>query len=525
MIIPKQTAKHRVRILILLLCTFSLHIFPAYLFEAFAIENRASTTQEMVIHEDKFAPELYQLWKVPSNARLTLNVGFGRRFTSLAEALEAVSGWIIPGSSAVVMKLDGQRFRSEKPVLIRHPYATQIHIEGEKSTTLKPKALLSVSGGPTNWLTTIQFDSTARASVGDYLIALTTSGSGDHEILRGVQPVLKVEGSNVTVRNTGWFSSFPSLTLDGGLFVLVKSVLRFENSDGIVVAGSHAGLLKDVVVEGNSDDYWDRDRVEKTEKGTHGIIVGSATLYSSNPESSLKQGANPYGVGASSISLGPYVGVFGFDQQGILSAQSSSVFASSSASSNNKRSGYYSDTSSSIWAKSSVASGNYLTGYTADNNANIIASSKSSSVGNNGVCVFAQASSHINIGESVIKLCNGGGVVAQNSSLAQIEGARIGPFPKDAKAVFFQHGATVNGDNVSISGATVGIHGAFGGVFRGGRSVRIEKCGLAIRADSSIMQIKRLDLSDNVSKYLITGNASVQVDGEYIQFRDRLMRQ
>lgn len=406
-------------------------------------------------------------WMVPANSNVVLPVAAGQRVTSLNEAVNAISRWFIPSNSTVTLQLPAGK--SVNPTLVwTHPYGDRIAIAGQNSTNLTPTSFVGATGTRNNWQTTIQFASAGGAAVGDYVLAWNTAGTGNHEVLRGVYPVTAVSGNQITLRNTGWYSSFPTpLTLTGGGFVLLKTVLRFEGVDGFVIKGSRLGSLRNVVLEGNADEYWSEADVAGTEKGTHGIIVGSPTLLSSNPSSNLQQAGNPLGVGASSVSLGLYVGVFGFDQQGIASAMGSSTFANFSASSNNRRRGYYADSSSAIWAKNLSAGGNFLDGVISDNSSNVIASSNSALVGNGGKGAFAQLGSSLDVGTAKIVANVGGGARSQNNSMYQASGAyyEAGGI-LGVNAIEAQTGGAAVIDSSNINGFALGVSATTGSSIR-----------------------------------------------------------
>lgn len=396
-------------------------------------------------------------WLLPPASTVTLTVGPGLQVSSLTVAIKAISRWIIPADSSLTLQLPAGK--TINPTLVwTHPYGERITIAGQSSVSYTPTGFAGVTGSQNNWQTTIQFGAATAAAVGDYMLCYTTSGTGDHEMLRGVFPVTAVNGAQVTLRNTAWVTAFPALTLTGGRFVLLRTVLRFENVDGIVVRGARLGELRNLVIEGNCDDYWLDTDVGGTEKGTHGIAVGGPTLLSSNPSSNFKQAGNPLGVGAASVSLGLFVGVFGFDQQGILSAQSSSVFASFSASSNNRRRGYYADGASTIWAKSLSACGNYIDGVISDNGSQIMASSASAACGNGGAGAFAQSVSMLDMGSCICKGNRTGGARSQNNSTLQAPDSLWGSGGITGRnGIQCQNGGAAIIDGATIEGFLAGL--------------------------------------------------------------------
>ncbi|PWN58309.1 hypothetical protein C1631_023480, partial [Chryseobacterium phosphatilyticum] len=161
----------------------------------------------------------------------------------------------------------------------------------------------------------------------------------------------------------------------------------------------------------------------------------------------------------SSASLDAFVGVFGFDQQGIAVGASSSIYASYSAASNNRRRGYYADGSSQIFAKNLSAGGNYLDGVIGDNASNIVASSNSAAVGNGGFGVFSQNGSMVDFGTGIIKANISGGLRVQNGSTVQTTNAISSPagVAPGSDGVVARNGGTAILDGADVDGSKTGI--------------------------------------------------------------------
>lgn len=287
------------------------------------------------------------------------------------------------------------------PLHVQCTNGENLSLVGEDFQNITITGQVSVSGSAGNYSVTLSVDNNAGVTVGDYLHTSQAVGTGARDIHRGVWPVTAVGSGTITVRNTCRLDTFPTNTITSSASRILKSVLRFVNCDGLVNPCSTLGNLSNVVLEGNSDDYWSSANVPGTEKGTHGMVIGANTIALNGKPDSV----NPRGMSGADVSCGQYVGVFGFDQQGIVTELGGSLWGDFLCSCNNKRRGFYASTASGIRAKQISANGNYLDGVISDIGGAVYASSSSCSVGNgsngisasqNGVIIFDSGKASFN---------------------------------------------------------------------------------------------------------------------------------
>ncbi|WP_337922409.1 tail fiber domain-containing protein [Vibrio cholerae] len=252
----------------------------------------------------------------------------------------------------------------------------------------------------------------AGLSAGDW-VSITNVKSPAAEVgkyISGLWKVTSATASTATIAVKCWMNPEGS-SITSASVKKYNVALRFNNCDG-VVSKSKIGLIDNIAIIGNSDEYWDKNNVSATEKGTHGIYSGGLSV--------LDNDWNNYSVGSSSISLGQNVGVNGFDQQGVVSDQSSSIFAYNVISCNNKRRGFYS-AGGKIRNKFAVANGNFLDGMISDYG-NSIESSVAVCCGNGGSAVSAvngsslsSPNSHFELNATGSESKSGGTCITSNS--------------------------------------------------------------------------------------------------------------
>ena len=286
-------------------------------------------------------------------------VGNGGDFSSLSEALDYLAEYRFPVAK-VRLNLLSETFIATSPDVVSHADAERIEIVGEEPAIANISAG-SLSSGQPNSIVTLTLDDASGIDVGDWCLFSASSGTGPYCVASGIWQITAKQGEQVSYSIRTWAISPDQITVTSGTVKPLKSVLRYNNCDGLVTR-NRLGLLNNVAIIGNSDEYWDSSNVSGTEKGTHGIYAGGLSV--------LVNSWNTIAQGTASIAIGRNVGVNGFDQQGVVSDQGSSIFCYFIMSSNNKRRGFYA-ASGKIRNKFAVANGNFLDGAIADYGASI----------------------------------------------------------------------------------------------------------------------------------------------------------
>lgn len=317
----------------------------------------------------------------------------------------------------------------------------------------------SVSGSAGAYVVTLNVSTVTGVAVGDFIHTWQVVGTGVPEVHRGIWEITAVDTTNtrITVKNTCRKGTFPTNTITSSNSVVLKTILKFSDCDAFVVTGGRIDFLNNVAIVGNSDSYWSSSNVTGTEKGTHGITIGSMTIaLNGKPDN-----ANPYGVTAGHVSCGPNVGVSGFDQQGIVTELGGTFWGDFVSACNNKRRGFYASTSSGIRAKHISANGNYLDGVITDIGGNLYASSVSCAIGNGGRGASASQSGTIIFDTAIISHNVGDGGAALAGGVLQATSARFEY--NGANGTLGEYGGVMYVNNSTYLGNTrYGIDASFG---------------------------------------------------------------
>ena len=298
-----------------------------------------------------------------------------------------------------------------------------VRIVGQTPTPISITGQISVSGAAGAYSVILSVNTTTGIALNDFLHTWTVAGTGVPEVHRGCWKITNVDGPNsqITVINTCRKASFPANTITSSSSSVLKTMLKFSNSDGFVVRGSRIDLLDNVAIVGNSDDYWLAANVSGTEKGTHGIICGALTISLNGKVDNV----NPYGVSAGHVSCGVSVGINGFDQQGVVTELGGSFYGDFVSSCNNKRRGFYASTASGIRAKHISANGNFLDGVISDLGGDIYSSSLSCAVGNGQRGISAGQNGTIVFDTGIVSENSSDGAAAVLGGMIQATAARF----------------------------------------------------------------------------------------------------
>lgn len=278
------------------------------------------------------------------------------QISNLADAIDAIGLWTIPITSTVTIDVAEGDHYGTRPVVISHPFAERLVVNGPNmSRTSLVTGIVSVSGSIGNYLVRLGVSTTNTIKVGSWLYMRDAAGTGPYKIFNGCYKVTAVDATTVTIRIRLWTDSFPAITLTGGSIYRYKAVIHATNCDGLIVKSS-SPTVNNLLFAGNMWDYWDRNNIMGTEKGTHGVYVGSNTIIDGTGKPG---GENPYGISGGSLS-GIFLGAVDFDQQGFTTAGSSSIFGQYFVTSSCGRRGFYVGTASGMEVKFSVSSTHYL---------------------------------------------------------------------------------------------------------------------------------------------------------------------
>lgn len=348
------------------------------------------------------------------------------------------------------------------PVLVELVGGNNLSIIGQDNIPVTITGQVSVAGSAGNYQVTLSVSTTAGISVGDFIHTNQAVGTGAFDIHRGVWEIIAIGSGTITVKNTCQLAAFPSNTITSSTSRVLTSVLLFNRCDGFIVPSSDVGNMSNFVIAGNSDAYWLSSAVGATELGTHGLAVGSNTVAVNGKTDNV----NPQGKTGASVTFGQYMGVSGFDQQGIVTELGGNFWGDFTCSCNNKRRGFYASTASGIRAKQITANGNYLDGVIADIGGDVYSSSSSCAAGNgsSGISSAHNGSVIWDSGKASYNKLNGANGVA--GGFLQMTGATLQG--NVATGANLAYGAILYCDNAQIrDNGTYGINCQLGSQVRG----------------------------------------------------------
>lgn len=352
----------------------------------------------------------------------------------------------IDGTLVITLASGVHTFTS--PVVVSSNVVNGLQIVGSTPVNISIGGQVSVGGTAGAYLVELNVSSVSGVAVGDFLHTYNVTGTGVPEVHRGVWEITNVDtpNSRITVKNTARTVTFPTNTIATSTSLVLKTVLRFNNCDGIVVKDSCIDFLNNVAIVGNSDSYWSSSNVTGTEKGTHGLLIGAESVALNGKSDHVNQ----YGVSQAHVSCGRNVGVNGFDQQGIVVELGGTFWGDFVSSCNNKRRGFYASTAAGIRAKHISANGNFLDGCIADIGGNMYSSSVSCAVANGQRGVSATSSGSIVFDTGIMSYNGTHGGAASNVGYLQATGAKYEFNGQDG--AYAEYNSEVYAANSTING-------------------------------------------------------------------------
>lgn len=415
--------------------------------------------------QDAVIPALNKPYLVPDDSSIVLNVPTD--VATLVDALSAVAEWSIPSSSLLTINLAESTTTSASTVIIDHPNAENMLIRGAANpVSCTITGYNSVAGGRGNYLVTLNVSNSSGLAIGHWVAIRDTVGTGRYRNLNGFYEVTAVPtGTTIQVRVRLWDAAFPVMTFSGGNVYRIRTLIKFQNKDGVVIRSS-AATIYDVGIIGNMWDYWLESNITGTEKGTHGVYVSSNTIVDG---AGTPGGANPYGLaGGALAAVGVHVA--DFDQQGFTAAGGAGIFGRNCYAASCGRRGIYVGTSASIEMKFCYISTCYRDGIIADYggafNGSLIYSNGNRLAGgfaNNGASFISpnseftgnlfgidiRAGSGGFVDASLLALNNQNGASFEYGAGGSLSGADLTDNTVDGLAIIF--GASVRATNANIN--------------------------------------------------------------------------
>lgn len=142
------------------------------------------------------------------------------------------------------------------PLILDGQGSKNLTIKGQTPDVKTISNVFGSSGSTKNWAVVYTLNNVTDISVGNFVfVDPSDSGSntGEYYAHKGLWEVTNVDAGNsrITLKNTLNKATFPSTTISVGNIHVMKSVLKFNNSDGLRILHSGVGVLEDVAIVGD----------------------------------------------------------------------------------------------------------------------------------------------------------------------------------------------------------------------------------------------------------------------------------
>jgi hypothetical protein len=375
----------------------------------------------------------------------------GGDFTTIQAALDYLKSKWINRDATVTISVDPGLFTHTSTILFQHPQGNRINIVGSAPVITTITSLISWSGTAGNYSVVLNVTNAAGMAVGDYCIVRGSTGTGEYQAVMGCWEITNISGTQITVKNT-YRKATPTLTITGGYFICLKTILKFNGCDGIY-PGNSTGYIYNLALVG---DGTSKDGVNVSQRGynygNHIVYLG----YSGASDYSLGiNGFGRYGIAQTSCAdLWTWnIAVSNCGSYGVYAYNQSKIAGTGIISSGNISIGVYATDGAWITAVSSFAIGNATVGFYAFNRAGINAE-LSQAVGNvysgfqclGTSYIYAKTSKSINNGYHGYSSSYNGMIYAQ-SSVATGNGLAINYY-----GYWSSNGGHIRADSTTASG-------------------------------------------------------------------------
>jgi hypothetical protein len=167
----------------------------------------------------------------------TITVGAtGYDYTTVSAALAALNGRQIAETATVTIEIQDEAVAESAAVLVNHPNADRIVIQGKTAYTTTLNSIQSSSGTNGAWTTIANVGSVANMVVGDFILVINTSGGTYPRSFEGVWKITNVDAINtrVTVVCTHQRNNNPLGAMTGDIIILKSRItVASTTQDGI----------------------------------------------------------------------------------------------------------------------------------------------------------------------------------------------------------------------------------------------------------------------------------------------------
>lgn len=248
-------------------------------------------------------------------------------YSTIQAALDSLDNTFIPPDVSVYIVLPDGITSITSEINVNHRQGNRIFIQGQTPVNKTISSVGAVTGSAGNWSVPITVVNLGTdASIGDFVIVNGTTGTGNHQVHRGIWEVVGINTDIVTLKNTCQESTFPTTTLTGGTLSILSSTVTcvgcgFINIDDAHLGGmSNFGIIGDATAGMSGIDV-SRGTVQFTDKlGStgfeNGLNVGSGGVAFTSTTAIFAVNNNVYGMKISGKFDGAYTDANGNSHSG-----------------------------------------------------------------------------------------------------------------------------------------------------------------------------------------------------------------
>ena len=226
--------------------------------------------------------------------------------------------------------------------------------------SLSITSVSSVTGSAGAYSVVFNVASVGTAQIGEFLLVDAAAGTDEVRAHEGCWEITGVGASTITVTNTAQSASFPTNTLTSANAQLLKTVLQYDNTSGVIIPSGSIQEWAGIQIQLINTSYKD---------GSKCMILG------------LRESSNDSRTGGGSIHLGQYCGFSGAGNHGIVVGVGKVSSAAGNAACNNKQDGWHCTEVASMNVKFTTGNGNGEAGYQCEGASELL-SDGSAAIGN-----------------------------------------------------------------------------------------------------------------------------------------------
>jgi hypothetical protein len=216
------------------------------------------------------------------------NPDISPNFSTLQNAIDYLGQFLIPTTIKARINMSGQTFNTAQRIILNHPNAQNITIQGPQNPALTGTSITSITGSAYNWSVTFGgFTDTSSVAVGNYAIVdrINATAANNEGLVTGFFLVTAVTAATITVKVPYSKASLPvsgvnsvRLTAISALIVTtVKNVGGFYASVYGISLFQYVGFVAGVIPDASLQAFACSGAASLKYVGAYGYIATNPT--------------------------------------------------------------------------------------------------------------------------------------------------------------------------------------------------------------------------------------------------------